>query len=227
MNADANATWLPGLRTPAPARSEDLVITPDLLRRALTNRGGHSPSSDYDLNADVRLPPARRLRPAAVLIPVVFRDSGPTVILTRRHEAMKHHPGQISFPGGKVEANDAGSVAAALRESHEEIGLEPDSVNVIGHLPEHVTVTGFSVTPVVGIVQPTFAPVPQEGEVDDVFEVPMTHFIDPQKYSVQERDWQGQSRRYVIVPYGPHYIWGATARILITLSACLRDHDTN
>lgn len=140
---------------------------------------------------------------------------------------MKHHPGQISFPGGKIETIDTGPVDAALRESAEEIGLQAGCVDVMGPVPDHVTVTGFRVTPVVGVVANTFEPVPRDGEVDEVFEVPLAHVLDPENYSVQERIWQGQLRRYFVVPYGPHYIWGATARILGVLSACIRDHDEN
>ncbi len=224
---DTTAKPAPGLRTRSSAASGDLAVSPESLRLAVANQRHHPPSSDFDLNPDHGHPPSMRLRQAAVLIPVVFRAEDTTIILTRRHEAMRHHPGQISFPGGKVEAVDAGPVEAALRESSEEIGLQAGSVDIIGAVPDHVTVTGFRVTPVVGVVANTFEPVPRDGEVAEVFEVPLAHVLNPENYSVQERIWRGQLRRYFVVPYGPHYIWGATARILGMLSACFRDHDEN
>ena len=224
---DTTAGPMPGLRTRDSAASGDLAVTPESLRIAIANQCHQPPSSDFDLNPDRRHPSSALLRQAAVLIPVVFRAADTTIILTRRHEAMKHHPGQISFPGGKIEDFDAGPVEAAVRESWEEIGLQAGCVDIIGPVPDHVTVTGFRVTPIVGVVANKFEPVPQDGEVDEVFEVPLAHVIDPENYSIQERIWQGQLRRYFIVPYGPHYIWGATARILGMLSSCIRDHAEN
>lgn len=224
---DTTAMPMPGLRTRNSATSGDLAVTPESLRLAIANQCHHPPSSDFDLTPDRRQPSSVRLRQAAVLIPVVFRAADTTIILTRRHEAMKHHPGQISFPGGKVEAFDDGPVEAALRESWEEIGLQAGCVDIIGPVPDHVTVTGFRVTPIVAVVANTFEPVPRDGEVAEVFEVPLAHVIDPENYSIQGRIWQGQLRRYFVVPYGPHYIWGATARILGMLSSCIRDHDEN
>lgn len=224
---DAAARPMPGLRTLDSAATGRLAVTPESLRIAIANQCRRPPSSDFDLNPDGRHPSSVRLRKAAVLIPVVFRAAGTTIILTRRHEAMKHHPGQISFPGGKIEAFDAGPVEAALRESREEIGLQAGCVDIIGPVPDHVTVTGFRVTPIVAVVANAFEPVPRDGEVDEIFEVPLAHVIDPENYSIQERIWQGQLRRYFIVPYGPHYIWGATARILGMLSSCIRDHGEN
>ncbi len=224
---DRTAGPMPGSRTLDSAALDDLAVTPEILRIAIANQCRHPPSSDFDLSPGRRHPSSVRLRRAAVLIPVVFRAAGTTIILTKRHEAMKHHPGQIAFPGGKVEAFDAGPVEAALRESWEEIGLQAGCVDIIGPVPDHVTVTGFRVTPIVGVVANAFEPVPRDGEVDEVFEVPLAHVIDPENYSVQERIWQGQLRRYFIVPYGPHYIWGATARILQMLSSCFRDHGEN
>lgn len=224
---DATAGAMPGLRVLNSGASGDPAVTPESLRIAIANQCRHPPSSDFDLNPDRRHPSSVRLRRAAVLIPVVFRSAGTTIILTRRHEAMKHHPGQISFPGGKVEEFDAGPVEAALRESWEEIGLQAGCVDIIGPVRDHVTVTGFRVTPIVGVVANEFESVPRDGEVDEIFEVPLAHVIDPENYSIQERIWQGQLRRYFIVPHGPHYIWGATARILGMLSSCIRDHGEN
>lgn len=171
-------------------------------------------SSDFDLNPDVHLPPGRKLRPAAVLLPLVRTGDEVSVILTKRSSALIHHPGQIAFPGGKVDAADDGPVAAALREASEEIGLKPNNVKVLGALSPHETVTGFNVTPVLGLVLEPFDIVPEPGEVEEVFTVPLAHVTDIKNFQIQSRLWQGVNRFYYTVPYGPYYIWGATARIL-------------
>ena len=176
------------------------------------------PSSDYDLNPDVALPPGRRLIPAAVLVGMVDGPGVPQVVLTKRSPRLRHHPGQIAFPGGKVDPGDAGPVAAALREASEEAGLAPELADVVGTLPAHETVTGFTVTPVLARIDPSFRPVPEAGEVAEVFAVPLAHVLDSGRYRVESRLWRGQRRRYFVVPYGPYYIWGATARILRALA---------
>ncbi len=187
----------------------------ETVARAVSGTGARG-SSDFDLNPEWRdrLPPGRRLRPAAVLVPLVPRRDGPGVILTRRATGLRHHSGQVAFPGGKVDAVDAGPEAAALREAEEEIGLPREAVTLIGALDAHETVTGFTVTPIVGLVPERFDPVAEQGEVEEVFEVPMAHVLDPANFTIHSRVWQGHERRYWAVPYGPHYIWGATARIL-------------
>lgn len=182
------------------------------LTASLALRTGES--SDFDLNPGVSLPPGRVLRPAAVLVPIWRRPEGLCLILTKRASHLKHHPGQIAFPGGKVEAGDAGPEAAALRETHEEIGLPPASVQILGRLPAHETVTGFSMTPILGHISDDFQTRPEAGEVEEVFTVPLSHILDPSRYAIERRLWRGQWRRYYAVPYGPYYIWGATARIL-------------
>lgn len=175
-------------------------------------------SSDFDLNPSVVLPEGRRLRPAGVLVALLEDGSEPQIVLTRRSAALKHHPGQIAFPGGKVEAGDGGPEGAALRESHEEIGLDPGNVEVVGRLPAHETVTGFVVTPVLGRVRQPFLWRPEAGEVDEIFSVPLAHVADPANYLIEGRIWRGSLRRYYVVPWGPYYIWGATARILRRLA---------
>lgn len=171
-------------------------------------------SSDFDLNPDVVLPANRKLREAGVLVPLLLDDGPGRLILTKRSSALKNHPGQIAFPGGKRDDTDRDVTAAALREAHEEIGLDPSNVKVLGHLPRHETVTGFQVTPVVARVLAPFIPVPEIGEVDEVFQVPFDHVTNPDNFSIQWRRWRGQRRHYFTVPHGPYYIWGATARIL-------------
>lgn len=171
-------------------------------------------SSDFDLNPEFNLPPGRKLRPAAVLVPLVRGRDGVEVILTKRSSKLKHHPGQIAFPGGKVDERDATPAAAALREAWEEIGLPPDAAHLIGELPNHETVTGFTMHPFVAVISQPFEVRPEAGEVEEVFRVPFSHVIDPANFTVERRRWQGKWRHYYTVPYGPYYIWGATARIL-------------
>ena len=171
-------------------------------------------STDFDLNPGVVLPEGRKLRPAGVLMPVQVIDSVAQVLLTKRASHLKHHPGQIAFPGGKQEESDADVTAAALREAREEIGLPEDAVRVLGVLPTHETVTSFTVTPVIGLIERDFTITPERGEVEEVFRVPLSHVTDKSNFSVQGRRWLGQRRHYYTVPFGPYYIWGATARIL-------------
>jgi 8-oxo-dGTP pyrophosphatase MutT (NUDIX family) len=150
----------------------------------------------------------------------------PQVVLTKRSSALKHHPGQVAFPGGKVEDTDADETHAALREAEEEIGLSPELVTVLGTLPSHETVTGFSVTPVVSIVPSDFVARPDKSEVAEVFSVPLEHLLRPENYSVQSRRWRGERRFFFTVPWGPYYIWGATARILRALADRMVDAKT-
>lgn len=186
----------------------------DRLRRAA---GRGIASSDFDLVPELR-PPGRSLRPAAVLIAVEDNGRQPRLYLTKRASGLKHHPGQIALPGGKVDARDADVTQAALREAEEEIGLRAAGVEVLGTLPPHETVTGFSVTPVLGRITRPFTAVAEAGEVDEVFTVPLAHVVDPANYIVESRWFRGARRQFYTVPYGPYYIWGATARMLRTLA---------
>jgi len=183
-----------------------------------------APASAQNLSDGFRLP-GREGMPtaAAVLVPLVNRPHGLQVLLTQRSADLPDHPGQISFPGGRVEPDDASLAAAALREAAEEVGLPAPQVTVLGHLSEYETVTGFRVTPVVGWVEPPLVLTPDPLEVAAVFEVPLAFLLDPEN---QQRHYRmlGTSRRdFWAIPYGERFIWGATAAMLLILDRTLRD----
>jgi 8-oxo-dGTP pyrophosphatase MutT (NUDIX family) len=171
--------------------------------------------SDWDLNPEFMgdlavMPPPR---PAAVLVPVVLRPAL-TVLLTRRSHDMPSHPGQISFPGGKVEAGDVSALACALRESNEEIGLPPANVEPLGYLDSYRTGTGFQIVPVVALVRPGFPLSLDTREVAEVFEVPLRFLMDAANHRKDSREWRGRVRFSYAMPYEDRYIWGATAGML-------------
>ncbi len=160
------------------------------------------------------------IRPASVLVPVVQRDSGLTILLTRRTAHLYDHAGQISLPGGRSEGNESPQ-ETALRETAEEIGLHPRHVEVLGFLSDYVTVTGYRVTPVVGLVSPPFELQPDTFEVAEIFEVPLAVLIDPVNHQRNRVVVQGVERQYYAMPYGPYYIWGATAGMLMNFYSFL------
>lgn len=176
------------------------------------------PSSDYDLNPGTLPPEGRVLRPAGVLVPFLATPGGVVLYLTKRSSHLRHHPGQIAFPGGKVDPGDDGPIGAALREAHEEIALDPANVEILGTMEPHETVTSFLVTPVIARIRAPFLPVPEAGEVEEVFTVSLEHVANPARFRVEGRRWRGTRRHYYVAPYGPYYIWGATARILRALA---------
>jgi 8-oxo-dGTP pyrophosphatase MutT (NUDIX family) len=157
------------------------------------------------------------ITPAAVLVAVIDRPE-PTVILTERPATMRRHPGQISFPGGRIEPDDDGPIAAALREAEEEVGLPRNRVEVIGIADLYRTVTGFEVTPVVGVVPPDIELSPHPGEVAAMFEAPLRHLLEPAHQIVKTVEWRGRERSYYEIDYEGCRIWGATAAMIVNLS---------
>ncbi len=158
----------------------------------------------------------RILKPAAVLILLVDRPEGLSVMLTQRTEHLLHHAGQISFPGGSAEESDAGPVETALREAEEEIGLDRRHVEIVGFLDLYQTVTGFLITPVVGFVKPPFELSPDSFEVAEIFEMPLSFILDPANHQRRSRVYKGARRRFYVLPYRDYYIWGATAAMLVS-----------
>lgn len=156
-----------------------------------------------------------KLVPAAVLLPVIERPGGLTLLFTVRAPGLRHHAGQVSFPGGSLEPSDDGPRAAALRESAEEIGLAPELVEVAGYLPNYLTITGYSVTPVVGLVRPEFRAVPDAKEVSEAFEVPLEIVLARENMQLRYQQYLGVTLPYFEMPWGPHRIWGATAAMLV------------
>ena len=167
----------------------------------------------------------RKLTQAAVLVPLIDRPEGMTVLLTRRTEHLHDHAGQISFPGGRVDPEDTDATAAALRETEEETGLARSHIDLIGQLDTYVTRTGFEVIPVVGLVRPGFVLNPDTFEVAEIFEVPLTFFLAPGSRRMESRIWQGRTRYFYVYPYGDYYIWGATAGMLNNLAEVLGGGD--
>ena len=161
---------------------------------------------------------------AAVLIPLVARPGGLSVLLTRRADHLHHHPGQICLPGGRVEASDDCAAFAALRETHEEIGIAPASIELLGELPLYATSTGFQVAPVVGLIRPPFEIKADAFEVAEVFEVPLSFLANTSNYQRHRVERAGTIRHFFAVPYGGRFIWGATAGILAMLASFL-EHD--
>lgn len=162
-------------------------------------------------------PTSGALTPAAVLVPLIEHPEGFTILFTQRTADLKAHAGQISFPGGRVEPEDADVVAAALRESREEIGLPSENVEILGRLDPYITVTNYEVTPIVGVIAPPLTVKADPVEVAEIFEVPLSFFLDPANHQRHSRLANGVARAYYAMPYGDRYIWGATAGMLLNL----------
>jgi 8-oxo-dGTP pyrophosphatase MutT (NUDIX family) len=175
--------------------------------------------------AAVRAALPTRRTPAAVLVPLVERAGGLTVLLTQRADTLKDHAGQISFPGGRIDPEDADAWAAALREAQEEIGLVKELVEFAGYLPDHVVVTGFRVTPCVGFVRPEYQLRIAAAEVHDAFEVPLDFILDPANHKARQRQVGETTVEVHDIPYGERNIWGATAGMLMTFRHLLKVHE--
>lgn len=187
----------------------------DTLRRALER--GHRRRPELiggDILEEEEI--GRGITPAAVLVPIVDRQD-PTVILTLRPETMRRHPGQVSFPGGRIDPGDTDAVAAALREAEEEIGLAPTSVEVIGIADRYRTVTGFEVTPVLGILPPGLSLLARPEEVAAIFEAPLAYLLDPRHQRERSAEWRGRQRHYYEIEWDGRRIWGATAAMIVNL----------
>lgn len=202
-----------------PSRSAAAWPTLEQLRTGL--RRPPPPPEEHDLHM-IALKEGVRVTEAAVLVPLVNRSAGIQVLLTQRTEHLRDHAGQVSFPGGRVEPEDAGREATALRETEEEIGLPAERIQLLGRLPGYEIPSGFRITPVVGWVEPPFILKPDDFEVAEIFEVPLTHFLDPANYQRREYRLRGRHRHYLAIPYEGRYIWGATAGMLYSLCRLLQ-----
>ena len=197
------------------------------LRARLAERDGTVPALPGDALAapatsdDVAGLTDRALVAAAVLVPIVH-GAMPGILLTKRTSTLSSHAGQVAFPGGRIDPGES-AVEAALREAREEVGLPAALVEVTGQLPDYVTGTGFRISPVVGLLAPGFVPVPAAAEVEEVFELPLSVLLDPSAPERRRAMWKGRDREFWVWPHSRHYIWGATAAILVHLAHRLRE----
>lgn len=192
----------------------------DFRVRAATKKGPFADEDygDHILNPEMRdLVVREGLRDAAVLIPVVDRREGASVILTKRTEKLRSHSGQVAFPGGRIDPTDPTPEYAALRETEEEIGLAPDYIEVVGRMPDYVSGSGFRIAPILSVVRPDFRLSINPDEVDDAFEVPLSFLMNPANHNRDSRVWLEKERYFYTMPFGERYIWGVTAGIIRTL----------
>ena len=207
----------------------NILESENLLRKELTSilsskKFINKKSSDFDLLPSLTIKKID-FHPAAVLVPITFDSSEPSVVFTKRAKTLKDHPGQISFPGGKVEVSDFSEVETVTRECLEEINLKSADIDILGRLPAHETVTGYLISPFVAIIQNFDNLKPELSEVDEIFKVPLNFLLNKQNMRVQNRKFNGHEVSYYIIPYGPYYIWGATARIIKTFSELIEKNE--
>lgn len=199
-----------------------LTVDPVRLRTLFGPQVRHSGllTGDGDMSPGLAVPAPGYIpgRPAAVLVPLVQRPEEISVLLTRRTDHLQHHPGQISFPGGRIEECDTDPVCCALRETEEETGITREVVEVIGSLSPYRTRTGFSVVPVIGLLTPPFETRADPFEVAEIFEVPLSFILDTANHQVHSRERDGVRRSFYVLPYQDYYIWGATAAMLVNLA---------
>lgn len=206
-----------------------------IMRRALTpaearvwirpSGGDHSLYRPGDVFQDSKFQHELPLKASAVLVPIIDRDDNFSILLTKRSALLKSHSGQVSFPGGRCDDNDLHAMETALREAKEEINLPEQNVEVIGAMEDYETVTGFSVSPVVGFVNPDFEMIRQEEEVADVFEVPLEYILDENNHKIESVFWKGENRHYYVFPHKEHKIWGATAAMLVRFAKLVNEYE--
>jgi 8-oxo-dGTP pyrophosphatase MutT (NUDIX family) len=194
------------------------ALTPEILSERLAHPA--PPADPRDLHVSF-IPEGARVTDAAVLVPIVRREDALRVLLTQRTSHLSDHAGQISFPGGRVERQDASREETALRETEEEIGLARRRIRLLGRLPMYEIPSGFRITPIVGWIEPPFELALDAFEVASAFEAPLAHFIDPERYQRREYRFRGRHRHYMAIPYEGRYIWGATAGMLYSLARAL------
>ena len=213
-----------------------LAVTPDtgvspsllenftraLLAERIANAGRYLATHEHDLWHQYQIRPDQKVKDAAVLMPLIDRQEGIQVLFTQRTAYLKDHTGQISFPGGGVEAHDRNRQETALRETEEEIGLARSSISVLGQLPEYEMQSGFRITPVVGWIRSPYVTRLDPLEVEDIFEVPLRHFLSPERYQRRSYVIDGVERKYLAIPHQGRYIWGATAGMLYLFYQLLR-----
>jgi 8-oxo-dGTP pyrophosphatase MutT (NUDIX family) len=198
----------------APTRAELAARLADPERLALAG-----PTAFDDAEGALR--ESAPVRDAAVLVPIIWHDAAPSILLTLRAANLASHAGQVAFPGGRIERGETAE-AAALREAAEEVGLDPRLPQVAGHLPPHLTGTGYRVTPVVAFLAPPLTLTPDPGEVAAIFEMPLATLLDPDAPERRRTEWRGRMRDYWVWPHPEHLIWGATATMLLSLARVLR-----
>jgi 8-oxo-dGTP pyrophosphatase MutT (NUDIX family) len=202
---------------------EEAIASERLMEDALRARFAHPPEWSPEITVERLVRPMDGpLTEAAVLLPIVLRDTGPTLLFTQRTAHLNAHAGQISFPGGRMETYDASPIETALRETEEEVGIDRGHIDVIGTLPEYRTGTGFRVTPVVGIVKPPFDVKADPFEVAEVFEVPLSFLMDGMHHQRRTAEFVTGNRTFYVMPYERFFIWGATAGMLRNLFHFLR-----